>query len=147
MVTAETSVYKIEWIECCSMRTQSGITQDKKHELLHRNFITADLFRMASAELATLIRYIIYHNNALEYLIIFQLIMCGLFSSFNFQICLLSSVAFFLFLLRKERAWLGQRFKSVLGKTNVLQFHLFVQCLRICIQLIRKGCLFKKLKP
>ena len=105
MVTAETSVYKIEWIECCSMRTQSGITQDKKHELLHRNFITADLFRMASAELATLIRYIIYHNNALEYLIIFQLIMCGLFSSFNFQICLLSSVAFFLFLLQKEWAW------------------------------------------
>ena len=49
------SAYKIVRIEC-SMRTQSGITQDEKHKLLHRNFIYYLLFRMASVELATLIR-------------------------------------------------------------------------------------------
>ena len=32
------TVYKTVRIEC-SMRTQSGITQDEKHKLLHRNFI------------------------------------------------------------------------------------------------------------
>ena len=38
IVRIEFSAYKIVRIEC-SMRTQSGITQDEKHKLLHRNLI------------------------------------------------------------------------------------------------------------
>ena len=38
IVRIEFSAYKIVRIDC-SMRTQSGIAQDEKHKLLHRNFI------------------------------------------------------------------------------------------------------------
>ena len=41
-----------------------------------------------------------------DFLMIFQLIIYEVLESFNFQMCLLSSVAFLLVLLRKELVWL-----------------------------------------
>ena len=41
-----------------------------------------------------------------DFLMIFQLIVYEVLESFNFQMCLLSSVAFLLVLLRKELVWL-----------------------------------------
>ena len=41
-----------------------------------------------------------------DFLMIFQLMVYEVLESFNFQMCLLSSVAFLLVLLRKELVWL-----------------------------------------
>ena len=54
IVKTETSAYKIIQIEC-SMRRQSGITQDENTSYFIEILITTDLFRVASVQLATLI--------------------------------------------------------------------------------------------
>ena len=59
IVKTETSAYKIIQIEC-SMRRQSGITQDENTSYFIEILITTDLFRMASVQLTTLIRWIRY---------------------------------------------------------------------------------------
>ena len=41
-----------------------------------------------------------------DFLMIFQLMVYEVLESFNFQMCLLSSVSFLLVLLRKELVWL-----------------------------------------